>query len=288
MKTLLSVLLAALAVPSISHGQSAPAVIPLWADGAPGSEGRKDEPERIENERVKNVHNPSLTVFLPPADKANGAAMIICPGGGHRHLTVVGEGSEPAAYLNNLGVACFVLKYRLARDEGSPYGNKETLPQDARRAMRLVRSRAEEFKIDPHRVGMIGFSAGGEVVSLVAYESGNGDPQAADAIDRLNSRPDFQILVYPGGGGVPDTVAADAPPALMVVSMDDKSHVTPVVNLLAKYRESGASIEVHLLQAGGHAYGVGARSKFAAVQHWPDRMADWLGDRGYLKPADGK
>ena len=144
--------------------QTTPVVVPLWPNGAPGFENRRDIPEQAKDYWVKNINNPSLTVYLPPKEKATGAAVIICPGGGHRELVFNAEGRQPAEFLNSLGVAAFVLKYRLAREENSPYSLDKHPREDAYRAMRLVRSKAKEYGIDPNRVGMLGFSAGGEVV----------------------------------------------------------------------------------------------------------------------------
>ncbi len=263
-------------------------VVPLWPEGAPGFEHRKEEPEQAESYWVKNIHNPSLTAYLPSADKATGTAVVICPGGGHRELVFNAEGKEAADFLTNLGVACFVLKYRLARERDSAYSLTEHVAQDGRRALRVVRSRAGEWHVDPQRVGMLGFSAGGEVVSLVAYDSADGDANAADAVERQNGRPDFQILIYPGPIGVPESVPRDASPALLIVSNDDRGHVEPVVDLLLKYRQARAPIEVHLLARGGHGFNMGHRSDLRSVQHWPDRMAEWLHDSGYLSPAGGE
>ena len=154
--------------PLIILAQKAPAVIPLWQKGAPGFENRRNEPEQAKDYWVKNIHNPSLTVFLPPKEKATGAAVIICPGGGHRLLVYNAEGVEPAVFLNSIGVAAFVLKYRLSREENSPYSIEKHPREDAYRAIRLVRGHAKEWNIDTARVGMLGFSAGGEVVAMVA------------------------------------------------------------------------------------------------------------------------
>jgi acetyl esterase/lipase len=257
-------------------------VVPLWPNGAPGFEDRKDEPEEAKDYWVKNIHNPSLTVFLPKG-KSTGAAVIIAPGGGHRELVFGAEGREPAEFLNKLGVAAFVLKYRLGRAPNSPYKIAEHAKEDAYRAMRLVRSRAEEWQIDPKRVGMLGFSAGGEVVSLVAYGFGEGDPIADDPIDRLNGRPDFQALVYPGGLGIPNEVPKDAPPAFLLVANDDRGHVEPVVKLLTAYRAAGAPVEAIIYSHGGHAFNMGNRSQLATLKHWPDRLADWMTDNGILE-----
>ena len=270
--------------PLVTGAAEAPQTIPLWPKGAPGFEERKDDPERAESYWVKNIHNPSLTVFLPPADKANGAAVIVCPGGGHRELVYNAEGREPAEYLNSLGVAAFVLKYRLAREPNSPYDLKKHPREDAQRALRLVRSRASEWQLDPNRVGLLGFSAGGEVVSVVAYESGEGDPAAADPIDRVNARPDFQMLVYPGPMGVPEIIPANAPPAFLIVANDDGA-ANVVTNILQKYRAAKRPIEVHILARGGHGFNMGNRSKLASVKTWPQRMADWMGDNDILDPS---
>lgn len=137
-------------------------VIPLWEKGAPGFEDRRNEPELAKDYWVRNIHNSSITVFLPPREKATGAAVLVCPGGGHRELVFKAEGVEAAEYLNSLGVTAFVLKYRLARETNSPYSLQKHPREDAQRAMRLIRSRAAEWNIDTSRLGIMGFSAGGE------------------------------------------------------------------------------------------------------------------------------
>ena len=164
--------------------------VPLWPGGAPGFESRKDEPIQAKDYWVKNIHNPSITVFLPPKEKATGASMVVCPGGGHRELVFKAEGVEAATYLNSIGVAAFVLKYRLGREPNSPYMPLEKFAgEDGRRAIRLVRSRAEEWGLDPARVGLMGFSAGGEVASMVTFGETAGKSDAPDPIDRLSSPP---------------------------------------------------------------------------------------------------
>jgi acetyl esterase/lipase len=262
-----------------------PEEIPLWKDGAPGFENRKAEPTVAKDWWVRNVHNPSITAYLPDPDKATGAAVIVCPGGGHRELVFNAEGKEPAEYLQTLGVAAFALKYRLGREEGSPYKIEEHARQDAYRAMRLVRSRADEWKIDTKRVGMLGFSAGGEVVSMVAYESGDGDANAPDPIDRLKGRPDFQMLVYPGPLGIPETIPDDAPPAFLLVANDDRGAARVIAGLFQKYRDARRPVEAHVFAHGGHAFNMGNRSKLVSLRKWPERMADWMADNDILAPA---
>lgn len=279
----LSFVMLLLSVSSMVIGQQKPIEIPLWAGGAPGFEQRRNEPTKAKDWWVKNIHNPSVTVYLPPKEKATGAAVVICPGGGHRELVFDAEGKDPAIYLNDLGVAAFVLKYRLAKEENSPY-TMENVQQDAYRAMRLVRSKAAEWNVDPHRIGMLGFSAGGEVVSLVAYSDGNGNPNAGDPIDRVNGRPDFQMLVYPGPGSVPEVVPVDAPPAFLLAANDDPCCSSPVIKLVQLYRAAGVPVELHLYAKGAHAFNMGYRSALHSIKAWPQRMAEWLNDSGILKP----
>jgi len=270
-----------------ASAQTKPLVIPLWSNGAPGFENRKNEPEQAKDYWVKNINNPSLTVFLPPKEKATGAAVIICPGGGHRELVYNAEGVEPAIFLNSIGVAAFVLKYRLSREENSPYSIDKHPRQDAYRAMRLVRSRAKEWNIDTSRVGMLGFSAGGEVVAMVAYAPGIGDPKAPDPIDRLNGKPNFQMLIYPGPLGIPDSISSDAPPAFLLAANNDPCCSESVVRLLKDYRNAKVPVEVHLYTQGSHGFNMGNRSKLNSLKTWPQRMGDWLSDNNILDPAPG-
>ena len=267
--------------PPRSSRRTAPPDLTLAGRRA-GIRSESTEPEQAQDYWVKNIHDPSMTVFLPPPDKANGTAVVIAPGGGHRLLVYKAEGVEPAQYLASLGVTAFALKYRLAREEGSTYTIERDARADAYRALRLVRSRAKEWHIDPARVGMMGFSAGGEVVSLVAFGSGDGDPGAVDPIDRINGRPDFTISIYPGPLGVPDTIPKSAPPAFLAAASDDPCCAVPTIALLQKYRDAGVPVEAHIPATGGHGFNMGQRSKLKSVNTWPARLADWLSDRGLL------
>lgn len=261
-----------------------PEVVPLWEKGAPGFENRRNEPELAKEYWVKNIHNPSLTVFLPPKEKATGAAVVVAPGGGHRELVFDAEGRDAATYLNSIGVAALVLKYRLAREPNSPYKIETHTRQDAYRAMRLARSRAKEWNIDPNRIGMMGFSAGGEVVSLVAYGFGEGEQNAEDPIDRLNGKPNFQIMIYPGPLGIPEVIPPDAPPAFLLVANDDTGAAGVIFNLLRKYREAKLSVEAHIYSHGGHAFNMGQRTKLVTLKTWSQRLTDWLQDNNILHP----
>lgn len=278
---ILASLLFAFALPAADEPQQ----IPLWPNGAPGFEGRRDEPERAQDYWVRNINNPSITVFLPPREKANGAAVLICPGGGFRELVYKAEGVEPAKFFNDLGVAAFVLKYRLPRETNSPYSLQIHPRQDGQRAMRLIRSRAADWNLDPQRIGVIGFSAGGEVEALLVYSPTEGDEHSPDPVERQTSRSDFQIVIYPGPLGVPETLPTNAPPAFFLVANDDDSHVRPVINLMQKYRAAKLPVEVHLYAHGGHGFNMGARSKLTSIKTWPQRMADWMADNGLLQAA---
>jgi acetyl esterase/lipase len=269
--------------PAVAPAQQESQEIPLWPNGAPGFESRRNEATIAKDYWIRNIHNPSVAVFLPPSEKATGAAVVICPGGGHRELVFKAEGEEPARYLNSIGVAAFVLKYRLSREEGSPYSLQKHPREDGQRAMRLVRSRAAEWGLDPNRIGMMGFSAGGEVVSMVAFGPGAGDPGASDPIDRQSSRPDFLIMIYPGPLGIPEKLSADAPPAFLLAANDDACCSGPTVKLLERYREAKIPVEAHIVFQGGHGFNMGNRSRLASVKGWPQRMADWMADTNLLK-----
>lgn len=282
MKPIPALLFFLLAISSNCFSQKKPQQLPLWANGAPGFEHLKNEPEEAKDWWVKNIHNPSMTVYYPEKAKVNGTAVLICPGGGHRTLVYNAEGKDAAEYLNSLGITAFVLKYRPAREENSPYKLEEHARQDAYRAIRTIRHRATDFEIDPAKVGVFGFSAGGEVVTWVAYGDGKGEAGAADPIDKLNDKPDFQMLVYPGPLGIPDVVPAGAPPAFMVVATNDECCSEPVIKLLLGYRRAGASVEAHIYAKGEHAFNMGERAEFVTLKGWPERMKEWLIDSGYL------
>jgi acetyl esterase/lipase len=277
---------AALVLPWVAAGQPAPQVIPLWQNGAPGFESLKDVPEAARDYWVRNVNNPSVTVFPAPAEMANGCAVVIFPGGGFKELVFDREGRDAAAFLNGLGVTAFVVKYRLPKADKSPY-TMANVAEDAYRAMRTVRSRAAQFHVDPSRIGVLGFSAGGGVVRMVAFDKGDGDPSAADPIDRVNGRPNFEMYVYPGEDPkLPKVMPADAPPAFLLAADDDEYSCDEVaLQLLAKFKDAGVPVEAHFIARGKHAFNMGDRSPYVAIRNWPQRMAEWLGDSGLLKAS---
>ncbi len=277
------IFLTALLLPGTMLAADTPQTISLWPNGAPGFESRKDIPEQAASHSVKNINNPSLTVFLPPTEKASGAAVIICPGGGFRELVFGAEGVDPAKYFNSLGVAAFVLKYRLFRETNSVY-TIENPHEDGLRAMRLVRSRAGEWGVDTNRIGMVGYSAGGEVVSLTSFGETAGVTNAPDAIEHANARPDFIVEIYPGGAGIPAALPTNAPPAFLLVA-DDDNHTDAVLKLFNLYRAAKIPVEVHVFTKGGHGFNQGQRSKLATIHNWPQRLTDWLGDNNIFDPA---
>lgn len=283
MKTKFQKLFLLLILPVFALAQPQPEVIPLWKDGAPGFESRKNIPEQAQDYWVRNINNPSVTVFMPPKEKANGCAVVVAPGGGFRELVYHAEGEQAAEFLNSIGVTVFVLKYRLPNEENSPY-SLENVRQDAYRAIRLVRSRATEFHVDPNRVGMLGFSAGGGVIMMVAFDKGDGDQKAPDVIDRINGRPNFQMLIYPWGKA-PEKISPDAPPAFLLCANDDEYGCDKVtLDLFQKFRAANVPVEAIFLAKGKHAFNMGDRSPLKTINTWPQRMADWMSDSGFLKP----
>lgn len=270
-----------------------PTPIALWPNGAPGSEARKDEPEQISYRQeadivfpiIFNIHNPSLTPFLPAKGKATGAAVIIAPGGGHMFVTIDREGYDLAKWLADRGIAAFVLKYRLARDQagGSTYKTTVEPVADGQRAIRLVRSRAAEWGVNPNHIGILGFSAGGAPALGSALHFDQGNPAATDLVERQSSRPDFQVLIYaevPRGDIV---VPKDTPPAFFTVAFDDTPKAVPLTNLFLKYKAANVPTEVHIYNSGGHGFGVRTDRPQLSISSWPARLVDWLGETGMLK-----
>lgn len=260
--------------------------IRLWPNGAPGSEGEtapevsqaSDNPKLPK--RFTVVHYPSIYVFLAPKEKANGMAVVIAPSGGHSQLVMEKEGYDIAGWLNKNGIAGFVLKYRLARAQGSHYTVPGNALPDAARAMRMVRSRAKEWGIDPARIGFMGFSAGGEVAALMETRFDAGNDSSSDPIDRTSSRPDFAVVVYPGFRPGTITVPKDAPPSFLVCADDDRSHVVTTVNLYLDLEKQGVSSEMHIYSSGGHGFGM--KESTLPVASWPDRLMQWMADRKLL------
>jgi endo-1,4-beta-xylanase len=257
----------------------------LWPNGAPGSEG-KTAKEKVRvaetgDHVVSGINFPSITPFIPAAGTATGAAIIIAPGGGHRELWIDHEGYNEAKWLSEHGVTAFVLKYRLAREEGSTYTVDEHALGDIKRALRLVRSRAKEWGIDTARIGVMGFSAGGEVAALAAMRFDNGK-QNSDAIESQSSHPAFQALIYPGNSARFEVTKA-SPPVFIVCGYGDRADIANgMAQLYMKYKDLGVPAELHIYSQAGHGFGM-RTSNHSASAKWPERLIEWMGDMGMLK-----
>ncbi|UZK65567.1 alpha/beta hydrolase [Sphingomonas sp. M1-B02] len=284
MVRLLAMLCSALALIGPALAQQpppAPQRIALWADGAPGFESRKSIPEQSEAYRTKPINDPSITYFPARAGRETGAAVVLMPGGAHEFLVITSEGNDAARWFNERGIAAFVLRYRLFRGTDSPY-KFEHARQDAERAMRLIRSRADTWKLDPKRIGVVGFSAGGELARVTLLSPPLPAPGKGDAVDRLSARPDFGVLVFPGPLHAEEKIDKDSPPLLMTATNDDACCSQPIIDLLNAYRAAGASSELHMYAAGGHAFNMGETTPMVSLRNWPARITDWMTDRGLL------
>jgi acetyl esterase/lipase len=267
-----------------AFAQNAP--ILLWPNGAPGSEGKTaGEAVRVtENDEhiVSSVHRPSITPFLPSKENATAAAVIIAPGGGHRELWMDHEGYNVARWLSQHGVAAFVLKYRLARDDGSAYTIEGTALSDIKRAVRLVRSRASEWGINPEHIGVMGFSAGGELAAMASTRYDAGVAGAADPIESESSKPAFQALLYPA---IPHnmSLSKQTPPAFLVCGEDDRPDIAEgLPQLYLSLKHAGVSAELHILARTGHGFGVRPGNR-PPVSDWPQLFVEWLDVQGMLE-----
>jgi acetyl esterase/lipase len=269
-----------------------PKTEPLWPKGAPGAVG------------TEPADKPTLTAYLSPADKATGTAVVICPGGGYGFLADQHEGKDIARWLNARGVAGFVVHYRIA-----PRYHHPAPLQDAQRALRTVRAKAKEFNIDPQRIGIMGFSAGGHLASTAGTHFDAGKPDAEDPIERVSCRPDFLILCYPvitfeppfahigsrnnllGKDADPKLIenlsnekqVTDKTPPTFLFHTDADKGVVPENSILfyLALRKAKVPAELHIYEKGPH--GVGLAPKDAILGTWPDRLNGWLESRGLLK-----
>jgi acetyl esterase/lipase len=275
-----------------------PRVIDLWPGAAPGETGgigeERDTTTAKDNLiagkpviRLGNVSKPTITIYRPPAEKQNGAAVIVCPGGGYHILAMDLEGTEVCEWLNSIGVTGILLKYRVPKRNGA---EKPVAFQDVQRAVGLVRAQAKEWNIDPKRIGVLGFSAGGH---LAAHLSNQCDPRSyppMDDADRLSCRPDFVVLIYPGGLTIKEqgdrlapelTVNSNTPPTFLAMAQDDPGRVENVLVYAAALRKAEVPFELHVYPTGGHGYGLRPSKDF--VTTWPARVTDWMSSRGILQ-----
>lgn len=272
-------------------------VLDVWPGKAPG-ENKLLGPEKIEpgnpNDksstiRLSNISKPTLTVFQPAPGKSNGTSVIVCPGGGHRILAWDKEGTEVGEWLSKFGTTVFVLKYRVpARDENKRY---EAAVQDAQRSVALVRTKAKEMKLNENAIGILGFSAGGETAGLTALFENKIYP-TTDNIDDASSRPDFAVLIYPGGLLDKEQIklqphvkaSKKSPPMFFAHASDDK--VSPLNSVLtyAELKKNNIPAELHIYALGGHGFGLRPISGHAATS-WPESCIKWLSLMGFLPPS---
>jgi len=274
-KLSICLLLVVLLIPCL---QADPVVVNLWPGVAPGSENAsgdeiwKERGEGIVDRSVANVHVPTVTVYRPMKEVNTGVAIVIYPGGAYRHLAIDKEGHDVAKWLASQGITGLVTKYRLPRTEGAGY-SADTAHADAARAIRLTRSRAEEWGIDPKRIGAMGFSAGGHLTILAGtrYDGGNG--AAPDPIERASSRPDFLVPVYPA---TPKEfkVTKETPPSFLAHADDDRVSAENSVTFYLALKKAGVPAELHIYSEGGHGFGI--RNRGLPVSNWPQRLLDWL------------
>jgi acetyl esterase/lipase len=291
------------------NGFAQPITVKLWPDGIPGS---KTDPSYIEKittvdgriTRCEKVVTPDLTVYLPAPEKVNGAAVLICPGGGYAALAFDHEGNAIAKWLNDNGIAGIILKYRLPSDQ--IMNDKSIGPlQDAQEAMRVIRRNAADWKIDPKKIGVIGFSAGGHLASTLSTHYAE---KVYNVKDNTSARPDFSLLIYPvisfdttithrGSrnnliGLKPDEkqvqrfsnelqITADTPPAFMVHAADDKA--VPVMNSIGYFKglqKNNIPVELHIFQKGGHGFGLSPKGGTESA--WPDLCIKWMKQMGII------
>ncbi len=264
-----------------------PKEIFLWPNGAPGSEGKTGaEVVKVSpsgEQSVWSIHKPSLTPYLPAKEKANGTAILVIPGGGHRVLAITHEGYNVAQTLSEHGFAAFVLKHRLARETNSTYKIDVHALADTQRAMRLIRSRAQEWNFDPKRVGAMGFSAGGELVWLASDRFDAGKADDADPIERQPSRPDFQGLIYPGRSADIQPKSKDYPPVFLACAYNDRQDIGEgLAEVYLRFKRAGIPTELHIYSSGGHGFGLRETNK-KPVGRWMERFEEWLADSGLVQ-----
>jgi acetyl esterase/lipase len=284
------VLIVVLTIASASSAGE-PQTLDLWPNKPPG-ESKELPPEADQTKptdkliagrriiKLGNVSTPQLAVYRPAPQIDTNTAVVICPGGGHHILAYDLEGTEVAEWLNRIGVTGIVLKYRVPfRD---PAKRWLAAVQDGQRAMSLVRSRANDWQLDSKRIGMLGFSAGGELAALVSLY-GQRQYEPADSIDEISFRPDFSILIYPGGLLDQEKlvlrdhikVSKECPPTFFVHAFDDNVSVLNTLLLASELKKAGVPAEVHAFAAGGHGYGL-RRVEGQPVTEWPKACEAWM------------
>jgi acetyl esterase/lipase len=274
-------------------------VVGLWPGKAPGEKGdigpeadtTKASDNMVAGQRVVRlgkVSEPTISIYRPPAEKDTGAAVMVCPGGGYHILAMDLEGTEVCQWLNSIGITGVLLKYRVPRRQGL---EKHAAPgQDAQRALGIIRQRASEWRINPQRIGGLGFSAGGHLAAWLSTNYERRTYDKVDAADEASCRPDFAVLVYPGYLTVkeendqvaPDlNITSNTPPAFIVMSQDDPVRVENALGYALALKKAKVPFEMHVYPTGGHGYGL--RSSEHAVTTWPQRAGEWMRGLGLLE-----
>ena len=267
-------------------------VVTLWPKGSPALRAlpgydkpeqfnmSKGKPDRVQS--VLNIHNPSIEVHLAPPNKAKGIAIIVAAGGGNQTCNVGPEGTDIAEWLNGLGIHAFIERYRLR-----PYGSATDALADTQRSFRVVRAHAKEWGVDPHRVGIMGFSAGGEQAAWVTLKFDEGNPQAADSVERRSCRPDFSVLVYAGWRRMDLSNVPKNAPATFLTSagIDDAFHARQTVEFYDALFEAHIPVELHIYAHGGHGGGISPR-KGIPFGTWHVRFIEWVKDLGLMDAND--
>ncbi len=298
-KILLCLVVASILTPVLAQNQ----IVPLWEGDPPNyrETGEVTIWDTSDIVRVRNVQKPDIAIFLPSKKNSTGEAVVICPGGGYGILAYDWEGSDIARWLNSEGIAAFVLKYRLPGSKSNIVPHKSPL-MDAQRAMRMVRSNAEKWNVDPGKIGIMGFSAGGHLASTLSTHFDVGDPSSDDPVEHESCRPDFSVLIYPvisftgefshsgsrkallGEDADPELVShysnelqvnEETPPAILIHSDDDT--VVPVENSIVYYkalRANKLTSELHIYPYGGHGFSLAIGQGHLST--WPDRVIEWI------------
>jgi len=274
------------------------AVLPLWTGKPPGAQITGEERDTTTPKsnkvagkrliRLGNVSEPTISFYPAPKENNTGAAVVICPGGGYHILALDLEGTEVAEWLNSIGVNAIVLKYRVPT--GRLKVKWETPLMDAQRSISLVRSKAKKWAIDPARIGILGFSAGGNLAGLTATRFDNRAYESIDDVDKISPRPDFACLIYSAWLNKKGTVELQdyvpvsdkTPPVFFAHAADDRVECESSIAFFFALKRHKVPAEMHIYDSGGHGYGL--RRTETPVTTWPDRFHDWMKHRGFLKP----
>lgn len=271
--------------------------VPLWPTAQAGASENQHETDTTTDrdqliagkrvQRLTGVSNPTITVYLAPATSNTGAAVVVFPGGGYRILAFDLEGTEVCHWLNSTGITCVLLKYRVPN--AGPFPSHSEDLADAQRAVRLTRQHAAEWKVDSKRVGVLGFSAGGHLAAVLSNHAGEPAYKPSDAADQLSARPDFAVMIYPGGLVHPPDLSklgaevmptSVTPPTFLVQAEDDPVHVENTTVYYQALKQGNVPAEMHVFAKGGHGYGL--RSTPLPITQWPRLATAWLHTIGVL------